>query len=323
MHRITLTGANGFVGRALCAALVRARFDICATVRSSAHDGELCCPVVPVGEIDATTAWHCALVGTQAVVHLAARAHVMRDSRSDALAIYRKVNVEGTLGLARQAVSAGVRRFIFMSSIKVNGEATGDRPFSEADEPHPSDAYGISKLEAERALQDLCARSGMELTILRPPLIYGFGVKGNLHALMRAVDRGWPLPLGAIKNRRSLLAMENLIDAVKLCLTHPNAGNVTYLLSDDHPVSSSELVVSIASAMRRRAKILSVPVWTLRAAGHMLGRSAAIERLTSSLVVDSTAIRERLGWRPNCTFEQAIAEMVEGYRCAANPKSAC
>jgi nucleoside-diphosphate-sugar epimerase len=238
----------------------------------------------------------------------------MRDALPDPLALYRKINVEGSVRLAQQASQAGVRRMIFMSSIKVNGEATKEQPFTENDLPAPLDPYGISKLEAEKALQDICSRSGLELTVLRPTLIYGYGAKGNLLKLMKAVDRGWPLPIGAVHNRRSLLGMGNLIEAVKLCLTHPAAAGATFLVSDERPVSSSQLATCIGQELGRPARLLPVPVTLLRLVGALTGKTPAVDRLTSSLVIDTSRIQGTLGWRATVSFEQGIADMVLGYR---------
>ncbi|MPZ47403.1 MAG: NAD-dependent epimerase/dehydratase family protein [Betaproteobacteria bacterium] len=311
--RITVTGANGFVGQALCAALHQSGHRVTAAVRTPIESTKPY-PLVPVGDIHSATEWKPALLASDVVVHLAGRAHVMRDAQSDALALYRKINVEGSVRLAEQAAEAGVRRLIFMSSIKVNGEVTGERPFTEEDPPSPPDPYGISKLEAERALYEVCSRSRLELAILRPTLIYGFGAKGNLMQLMKAVDRGWPLPIGAVRNRRSLLGMGNLIGAVKVCLIHPAAAGATFLIADEQPVSSSQLAISVGHALGRPARLLPVPVSMLRLAGAMTGNSAAVNRLTSSLVVDSSKIRKTLGWRSTHPFEQGIADMVLGYR---------
>lgn len=318
---ILVTGASGFVGRALCNTFARCGLNIRAAVRDDSSGRELPCPAVCVGNIDANAEWSKALANVDAVVHLAARAHVMRDGAPDPLAAYKAVNVDGSTRLGEAALRAGVKRFVFMSSIKVNGEATSDRPFTESDEPRPLDAYGMTKLEAERRLASLCANTPMALTVLRPPLVYGPGAKGNLLALMRAVDRGLPLPLGAIHNRRSLIGIDNLVEAVRLCLLSRHSGTATYLISDDEPVSSADLVRSIAAAMGKRARLWPIPVPLIKLAGTLLGRSAAVDRLTSSLVVDSGKIRKQLGWRTVRPFDQGIADMVAAYRHAAAGKA--
>jgi UDP-glucose 4-epimerase len=262
-----------------------------------------------VGEIGANTGWQRAVDGCDAVVHLAARVHVMRDSAADPLAAFRAVNVDGTLNLARQAAAAGVKRFVFLSSIKVNGEGS-EVPYLESDSPAPLDPYAISKWEAEQGLREIAAQTGMEVVILRPPLVYGPGVKANFARLIRAVERGWPLPLGAIDNRRSLLFLGNLVDAIRLCLEHPAAANRTYLLSDGEDVSSAELVRRLAKAMGKPARLLPVPAWAFGLAGRLLGRRQEVARLLGSLTVDSSAIRRELGWVPPYTLDQGLALTV-------------
>jgi nucleoside-diphosphate-sugar epimerase len=310
---VLVTGANGFVGRALCRGLAQRGLDVRAAVRSAESAARLGCRSIAVGDIDAHTDWDVALAGVDAVAHLAGRAHIMQEDEADPLRAYRSVNVAGSVRLAERAIRAGVRRIVFLSSIKVNGEETGDREFTERDAPRPCDAYAISKLEAEIGLAQVCA-SRIELTVLRPPLIYGNGAKGNLLALMRAVDRGWPLPIGAIRNRRSLLALENLVSAIAVCLDHPRAAGSTFLVADERPVSTPELAVRIGVSMQRDARIWPFPVALLRATGALLGRSDAVGRLASSLLVDSRRIREQLQWQPAQSFEDGIAEMVRGYR---------
>jgi nucleoside-diphosphate-sugar epimerase len=312
--RILITGANGFVGQVLCARLAHSGGVVRAAVRTQAQGVDLPCPSIAVGEIDAHTDWNSALEGIEIVIHLAARAHAMNEQAANPLDAYRRVNVAGTERLLRAAVPAGVRRIVFVSSIKVNGETRAAPGFSEADAPQPEDAYGISKLEAEQRLASICAESTIEHVVLRPPLVYGPGVKGNMAALIRAIDRGIPLPLGCIRNQRSLIGIANLVEAIRLCSDHPAAAGKTFLVADERPVSSVELVKTIARALGRTARLLPVPVPLLRLAGSMLGRSPAIARLTSSLVVDSRAIHERLGWRPVSSFEDGIRAMVRGYQ---------
>jgi nucleoside-diphosphate-sugar epimerase len=237
----------------------------------------------------------------------------MFDEEVDPFASYRRVNVDGSLRLAHEAALAGVRRIVYLSSIKVNGERTESHPFRECDPPAPEDLYGMSKLEAEIRLTELCSRSGLQLVILRPPLVYGAGVKGNLLRLMRAIDRGYPLPIGAIQNRRSLLAADNLVSSIVCCLDHPRATGSTFLVADDPPLSSPDLARAVAGQMRRPARLISVPLPILRFTGRILKRSAAVDRLTSSLVVDGGKIRRELGWRPLCSFEQGIKDMVRAY----------
>lgn len=311
--RVLVTGASGFVGTALCSHLMRRGLNVVAAVREIIGDGEGRHGQVAVENIDASTNWEVAMAGVDTIVHLAARTHVLKDRAVDPLATYREVNVYGSARLAKQAVLSGVRRIVFVSSIKVNGEATSEHPFSEADMPRPEDHYGISKLEAECMLLNVSRSSNLELCILRPPLIYGAGVKGNLRSLMRAIERGLPLPLGAISNQRSLLSVDNLVDAICLCIDHPGAAGETFLVADANPVSTAELATEIGQAFGRPAKLVPVPAALLRVAGKILGRSDTVSRLTSSLVVDSRKLQDCLGWVPAQSFSKGIQSMVRGY----------
>jgi len=311
--KVLVTGATGFVGTALCDQLVKRGLDVVAAVRKTEDVGKRNCAKVAIGNIDGSTEWTAAMAGVETVVHLAARTHVMRDRAIDPLASYREVNVRGTAHLARQAAIAGVRRIVFLSSIKVNGESTSGRSFSEVDMPRPEDYYGISKLEAEIELASISCASDFELSILRPPLIYGPGAKGNLRALMRAIERGLPLPLGSISNRRSLLSLENLVDAICVCIDHPKAAGETFLVADENPVSTAELATEIGRAFGRPARLAPMPAPLLEMIGKVLGRRDAISRLTSSLVVDSRKLQDRLGWVPAQSFSEGIRSMVRGY----------
>lgn len=303
--RILVTGASGFVGRALCARLAAAGHAVIPAVRRKTGLAR----EVMVGEIGRSTDWRAALEDCDVVVHLAARVHVMRDDVDDSLAAFRQVNTEGTLNLARQAAQAGVKRFVFVSSIKVNGEGR-DEPYRETDAPAPEDGYAISKWEAEQGLHEIARETGLEAVILRPPLVYGSGVKANFRRLLDTVARGWPLPLGAIHNRRSLLYLGNFVDAIRVCVEHPAAAGRTFLLDDGHPVSTPELIRALAWAMGRPARLLPVPVGVLRFVGTMLGKRAPVVRLTGSLYVDSSAIRSRLAWTPPYSMAEGLAETV-------------
>ena len=252
-------------------------------------------------------------------MHLAARVHIMRDDAADPLAEFRRVNVEGTRVLASAAAAAGVRRFVYLSSIKVNGESTL-RPFTETDPPSPEDAYGISKWEAERGLTQIARASAMQYVILRSPLVYGPGVRGNFLSLMLAVARGVPLPLAAIDNRRSLLYVGNLVDAIRVCLSHPAAAEQLFLVSDGQDVSSAELSRRLAAALQVRPRLVPVPVPLLRLAGRLAGRGAAIERLVGSLQVDSSRIRAILGWFPPFSLDEGLAETARWCRGAAGSR---
>jgi UDP-glucose 4-epimerase len=300
-----ITGANGFVGRALCIHLAASSHAVCSAVRALSGLPE----EVVVGSINKNTDWRAALAGCNAVIHLAARVHIMNDTEQDPLALYRATNTEATLNLARQAAQSGVKRFVFISTIKVNGEGR-DAPYREIDEPAPEDAYAISKWEAEQGLQRIAQETGLEIVILRPPLVYGPGVKANFLRLMRTVASGWPLPLGGIHNKRSLLYLGNFVDAIRLCLEHPDAAGQTFLLDDGQAVSTPELIRAVAQAMGRPARMLAVPVVALEWMGILLGKRAAVARLTGSLYVDGTAIRTRLGWAPPFSMEAGLAATV-------------
>jgi len=266
---------------------------------------------VVVGDL-ADAALDAACAGADAVVHLAARTHVMQETAADAEAAYRRTNVDATRRLAEAAVRSGVRRFIFLSSIKVNGEATHGTPYSEASRPAPEDAYGRSKLAAEQALT-AAAGTAMETVILRPPLLYGPGVKGNLLTLMRALARGIPLPLGALDNRRSLLGIENLVSALTLALTHPAAAGRTFLVADGEDLSSPQLARLIAAGLDTPARLLPVPAPLLRFAGALTDKRAAVARLTGSLQIDGRAIRGTLGWQPPVPAAEGLARMARWY----------
>ena len=306
---VLLTGATGFVGQAVIGRLGMLGHGVVPVVRRGAGLPN----EVTVPDMDAQTDWAAALAGCDAVVHLAARVHVMRDTAADPLARYRATNTEATLNLARQAAQAGGRRFVFISTIKVNGEGR-DAAYRETDAPAPEDAYAVSKWEAEQGLRRIAQETGLEVVVLRPPLVYGPGVKANFRRLIDTVARGVPLPLGAIDNRRSLLYLGNFVDAIRLCVEHPAAAGQTFLLDDGEPVSTPELVRAVARAMGRPARLLAVPVGMLEFAGALLGRRAAVARLTGSLWVDSSLIRTRLGWVPPYAMAAGLAETVADFR---------
>jgi UDP-glucose 4-epimerase len=257
--------------------------------------------------MEPTSDWTAALDGIDTVVHLAARVHVMRDTATDPLGAFRRINVDGTMNLARQAAAAGVRRFVFVSSLKVNGEAGS---YTEADVPAPADPYGVSKWEAERALRDLAGESGLELVVIRPPLVYGPGVGANFAALVRAVRRHLPLPLGLVHNRRSLVALDNLVDVIATCVDHPAAANEVFLVSDGEDLSTPDLIRRLAAAMGTRALLLPVPPPLLRAAAAIAGRTATIDRLLGSLSVDITKVRTLLAWSPPVGVDEALRRAV-------------
>lgn len=303
--KVMVTGATGFVGVALSAKLTASAYRIVPAVRNKSGLPD----EVVVGNLNISTDWRSALADCDTVVHLAARVHVMEDTAENPLALYREVNTDATLNLARQAANAGVKRFVFISTIKVNGEGR-ETPYREIDVPAPEDAYAISKWEAEQGLRRIAQETGLEVVILRPPLVYGPGVKANFLHLMKTVKKGWPLPLASIHNRRSLLYLGNFIDAIQLCVEHPAAAGQTFLLDDGQAVSTPDLVRAVARAMGRPARLLPVPVGALKLAGSLLGKRAAVERLTGSLCVDSSAIRTRLGWTPPFSMEAGLAATV-------------
>lgn len=303
--RVLVTGATGFVGQALVARLTADGQRVRAAVRRAAPD--LAVEQVCVGDLGPHTDWDAVVAGQDVIVHAAARVHVMQERAADPLAEFRRTNVEGTLQLACRAVRAGVRRFVFVSSIKVNGEATAPgRPFRADDAPAPADAYGQSKLEAEQGLQRIAAETGMQFTIVRPPLVYGPGVKANFLDLMRALHRGVPLPLGAIHNRRTLIALDNLTDLLATCVIHPAAANAVFLAGDGEDLSTTELARRLAAALGVRARLLPVPAKLLERTAQMLGRGDAARRLCRWLQVDSGATRERLGWSPPIGVDEAL-----------------
>lgn len=266
-----------------------------------------------VGNIDAGTDWRDALSGCDAVLHVASRVHHMNDTASDAMTLYREVNVDGTINLARQAEAAGVQRFVFVSSVKVNGEASVGKAFSVDDLPAPADAYGISKWEAEQQLTALQRRSPMEIVIVRPPLVYGPGVRANFLQLMKIVRLGLPLPLGAIDSSRSLIDIDNLIDFLILCLLHPDAAGKTWMISDQRDVRVSELVRMIAAAMGKPARLLSIPPWLLTTGAGLIGKKHVMRRLTDPLLVDSRPATLALGWVPPVKMETGICHTVQHF----------
>ncbi|OXY81887.1 UDP-glucose 4-epimerase family protein [Oceanimonas doudoroffii] len=303
---VLVTGATGFVGQALLNQVLKhEKFHLSAALRADC--GFDMCRALMVGNFSENTNWSAALTDQHIVIHTAARAHIMKDEVAEPLAEYRKVNVEGTLNLARQAAGAGVKRFIFISSIKVNGEQTSlNKPFTTEDAPAPEDAYGISKLEAEQGLQQLAAKTGMELVIIRPPLVYGPGVQGNFARMVWLAKKGLPLPLGAIHNKRSLVALDNLVDLIITCIDHPAAANQVFLAGDGQDVSTTELLRGVARAMDTPCRLVPVPVGLLQLGATMLGKKAMAQRLLGSLQVDISKARKVLGWEPPLSVEQGL-----------------
>ncbi len=311
---ILITGADGFVGAAFCDRLRNEAIPLRGVVRRLKSPLDADQHMLAVGDISAETDWSSALQDVTEVVHLAARVHVMNESSPDLLSEFRRVNVEGTASLARQAAAHGVSRFVFLSSIKVNGEFTGaGQPFAATDVPAPGDPYGVSKYEAEQKLWQIATETGMEVVVLRPPLVYGPGVKGNFIRLMRVLDKQVPLPLGAIQNQRSLIYLDNLVDVIRVCLTHPKAAGKTFLVSDGEDVSTPELIRRIAAAFGRRPLLLPVPVSWMRWVGAILGKKAAVDRLLGSLCVDIIPLREELGWNPPYSMQAGLETTAQWY----------
>ncbi|PTB99335.1 nucleoside-diphosphate sugar epimerase [Marinobacter sp. Z-F4-2] len=303
---ILLTGATGFVGRRLLDRLSqRSAYNLTVAVRSrlpgiSAHS-------VLIGSLDSTTDWFSAVENKEVVIHAAARAHVMKEEVSDPLAEYRRINVEGTLNLAAQAAAAGVRRFVYISSVKVNGEQTElNRPFNENDAADPHDQYGLSKNEAEEGLRRISEDQGMELVIVRPPLVYGPGVKGNFATIVGLVAKGVPLPLGSVNNKRSLVSLDNLVDFIVTCMDHPAAANQLFFVSDGQDISTTELLLSVGQAMGKPARLIPVPAGMLMFGATLLGKKAVAQRLLGSLQVDISKARDVLGWVPPLSVKEGL-----------------
>lgn len=306
---ILITGCNGFVGQHLVSRLEGQSLSL-VDRGASIYSAEYRFTQL---EVNAQTDYSGSLRGCDTVIHCAARVHIMEDIVEDPLAAYREVNTLGTINLANQAVKAGVKRFIFISSIKVNGELSKvDKPFTETDDHAFEDYYGQSKSEAEVALSKLSDETGMEVVVIRPTLVYGPGVKANFASLLRLVARGFPLPFGCIRNnQRSLVSVENLTDLIVTCIDHPKAANQTFLVSDDKDVSTSEMVHEMAVALGKPTLQLPVPIWCYQLAGKLLGKAGVVDRLVGSLQVDITHTKERLGWKPPQTLEEGFKETAK------------
>ena len=308
--KILVTGAGGFVGSRLSDGLEYRKYHVLRVVRQSKNTSH-----IGVGNIDMVTDWSSILENVSCIVHAAARVHVMSDVAKNPLTAYRCANVQPTLNLAREAAIAGVKRFVFISSVKVNGETTlAGGGFSDQDVPAPQDPYGVSKMEAEHGLRQISAETGLEVVIIRPPLVYGPGVKANFAALMRAVQRGLPLPLGSVHNQRSLISLDNLVDFIITCVTHPLAANQTFLVSDGQDLSTTQLILEIAQAAGVPARLLPVPVPWLRAAARVLGKTDAVDRLCGNLQVNISKARTLLGWVPPLSVTEGLRRAVLGER---------
>jgi len=316
---ILITGTNGFIGKVLCDKLIADGYHVRGAVRGITQMTVLPSGLerVQVGDIDSETDWSEALDGINVVIHLAARVHVMDDVADDPLAEFRKVNTAGTLNLARQAVAAGVKRFVFISSIKVNGEGTGDgelgtgrgkwrNVFTERNVPCPQDAYAVSKWEAEQGLLKITEETGLEVVIIRPPLVYGLGVKANFRSLIKWVGKGVPLPLGAVHNKRSFVALDNLVSFIIHCIDHPKAANEVFLISDGKDVSTTELLQKVAKAFGKSVLLVPAPVSLMTFFAKLLGKGDMADRLFGSLQVDSSKARDLLGWEPVVSMDEGL-----------------
>lgn len=313
--QLLITGSSGFVGRQLIRQLQgHSNYNTRALVRTMPDVLATDVDYVQLSDFSTVTAEHPAMRGLDVVVHLASRVHVMNDTESDPLEAFRRVNVGHTLQLARSAVAAGAKRFIFVSSVKVNGEQTAfGRPYSETDNPLPVDPYGISKMEAEDALRELAAQTGLEVVIVRPVLVYGPGVKANFANMMRWLKKGVPLPFGAISNQRSLVALDNLVSFILTCVSHPAAANQTFLISDGEDVSTTQLLIRLGEALGSPARLIPVPEWLLVLGASLLGRKALSQRLCGSLQVDITKSRQLLGWASVVTLQEGLNATAQHY----------
>lgn len=301
---VLLTGATGFIGnRVLSFLLGKKGYSVTCSVREKSDLPVNCSKFTC--ELSNDFEWSKVICEGQIVIHLAARAHVVKDQSEEPLTEFRKVNVEGTLQLARQAAAAGVKRFIFLSSIGVNGNSNS-RPFNESDEPHPESDYAQSKLEAETGLWEIQRESGMEVVIIRPPLVYGPNAPGNFKTMVKWVGRGIPLPLGSVNNRRSLIALDNLVDFIYTCMEHPAAANQLFLVADNEVISTTELLSKIADALGRPARLVPIPSVLLQRAAGLVGRRKIAEQLIGSLEVDNSKALRKLNWQPPLTTQNGL-----------------
>ena len=315
MPNVLVTGANGFIGKALCRRMLAEGWHVRAAIRSFAKKDVLPkgVEIVESGTIDSDTKWGPAVDGMDAVVHLAAKVHVKDESSADPITEYRKINVAATKQIAQISGSFRSRRFIYMSSIKVNGEGKSD-PYAAEDRPAPADPYALSKLEAEQELLRIAGKTGLELVVLRPPLVYGPEVKANFLQLIKLIDRGIPLPLAKVKNHRSFIFLGNLVDALLVCLVHPKAAGKTFVLSDNIEISTPELIQKISAALGKPSRLFPFPPDLLRLMGRVTRRSKTVSRLLDTLMVDNTKIQAELGWNPPYAMEEGLKETIRWYQ---------
>jgi nucleoside-diphosphate-sugar epimerase len=311
MRRVLVTGATGFVGQPLCELLAHSGLVVRAALRNDRAVSASIAEKAVVGDIAATTDWRRALDGVDAVLHIAARVHL--NNAGAGAQLYNDTNTRATEHLAQASARAGIRRFVFLSSVKVNGEETTDQPYSAHDEPQPQGAYGTSKWLAEKRIAEIARATGMEAVIVRSPLVYGPGVRANFLRLLRWVDKEWPLPLGAVKNRRSLVSIWNLCDLLMLLLEHPLAPGRTWMVSDGNDISTPGLIHRLGSAMNRRVRLLPVPMGLLHLFGKLAGREAEVARLCGSLLVNIDHTRRELKWVPPVELNEGLARTVAAY----------
>lgn len=311
--KILVTGASGFLGLALVNNLLTGNYLIRAAVRRSEYQFSDRVDTVLVGDLNANTKWNDELDGIETILHVAARVHVMDEKADYPLSEFRRVNVDGTLNLARQAEKAGVRRFVFISSIGVNGAETYNHPFTEETEVAPHSPYAISKYEAEIGLRQLAEKTGFEVVIIRPPLVYGPFAPGNFGSLAHWLLRGFPLPLGSVNNRRSFIALDNLVDFIATCIDHPAAANQTFLVSDGEDVSTTQLLMRMGLAFGKPARLIPVPLGIMNYAAKMLGKNEVARSVFGSLQVDSSKARDLLGWRPVTTMDEQLKKTADAF----------
>lgn len=312
--KVLVVGASGFVGGQLVRRLAADGVPLRAAVHRNRAGLPAGIDIAENVDLEGSFNWTSAIAGCDTVAHLGARVHVMRDNSENALEAYRRVNVDGTLSLARQAAAAGVRRFVFLSSVKVCGEYTvPNASFVETTTPRPRDPYGVSKLEAERGLLEFGRASGMQIVILRPPLIYGPGVRANFLSMMRWLRRGVPLPLGSVDNRRSLIGVDNMVDLICTCLRHPAAAGEVFMASDGEDLSTPELLKRLAAVLNTKARLLPIPVGLLKAVSAFAGQRALAERLCLSLCVDNRKSRKTLDWEPPFSVDEELQRTARGF----------
>lgn len=314
MEKILVTGASGFVGRQLCQTLSQKGFLVKGAVRQTAIAPAEAVQYVPVGDIGPDTDWTEALIGVDLVVHLAGRAHIRRDRASNSMAEYERTNTLGTLRLAQMAAAAKIKRFIFLSSVKVNGEETHDQPFVETDRPAPLGAYAVSKWRAEDGLLHLSQQGSLPVVIIRPPLVYGPGVRANFLQLIRWVDSGLPLPLGKIKNRRSLVGLRNLMDFIIICLHNPAAGGEIFLVSDGEDLSTPDLLQRVGGFLGRSTHLIPVPFQFMSIMARIMGKKDHFNKLSHSLQVNMEKARNVLHWNPPFLVNEELEQTINWYK---------